>query len=76
MDNLEQLLRANALRDPASRLVSEDAIRHRAYEIYVRRGMKDGRAEEDWLEAETELCHEAQGQDLTVPRIVTEASWG
>jgi hypothetical protein len=34
---------------------SESAIAERAYEIYVRRGRDDGRALEDWLQAEEEL---------------------
>jgi hypothetical protein len=62
MDTLEQVFTANALRDSASHLVSEEAIRQRAYEIYARRGMQSGRADEDWFEAETELRNEAQEQ--------------
>jgi hypothetical protein len=38
---------------PANSL--EDAIRVRAYELYVERGFKDGFAQEDWLRAEAEL---------------------
>jgi len=33
----------------------EEAVRRRAYEIYQQRGMTDGLAFEDWLQAETEL---------------------
>ncbi len=32
-----------------------DAIRQRAYELYVERGRTDGSAEEDWLRAEAEI---------------------
>ncbi len=32
-----------------------DAIRQRAYELYVERGRIDGSAEEDWLRAEAEI---------------------
>ncbi len=35
--------------------ISEQAIRERAYEIYVQRGSKGGHAEGDWLTAEAEL---------------------
>lgn len=35
--------------------ISEQSIRERAYEIYVRRGSKGGHAEGDWLTAEAEL---------------------
>lgn len=38
-----------------SRSISEQAIRERAYEIYVQRGSKGGHAEGDWLTAEAEL---------------------
>jgi hypothetical protein len=30
-------------------------ISHRAYELYVERGSREGHAEEDWLEAEREI---------------------
>ncbi len=33
----------------------KDQIRNRAYELYVARGKEDGRAAEDWLEAEAEI---------------------
>jgi hypothetical protein len=33
----------------------EEAVRLRAYELYQQRGKKDGRAEEDWLQAESEI---------------------
>ncbi len=34
----------------------EDAIRRRAYELYVHRGGEPGRDLEDWLRAEEELA--------------------
>jgi hypothetical protein len=34
----------------------EDAIRKRAYELYVDRGMDDGHDLEDWFHAEQELA--------------------
>ena len=33
----------------------EQAIRQRAYELYVKRGRTPGHALDDWLEAEAEL---------------------
>jgi len=35
--------------------IPEQAIRERAYQIYVQRGSKGGHAEGDWLTAEAEL---------------------
>jgi hypothetical protein len=35
--------------------VSEEQIRHRAYELYVQRGGGHGRHVEDWFRAEAEL---------------------
>jgi Protein of unknown function (DUF2934) len=35
----------------------EHAIRQRAYELYVQRGMAHGHAVDDWLKAEGELVH-------------------
>ena len=62
MGTVEQVFTATELRDPFSQPVSKEVIRHRAYEIFVRRGMQDGRAEEDWFEAETELRNETRHQ--------------
>ena len=33
----------------------DEVIRARAYELYVERGMEDGREVEDWLRAEEEV---------------------
>jgi hypothetical protein len=35
--------------------ITEEHIRERAYEIYLERGGDDGRALDDWLQAEMEL---------------------
>lgn len=35
----------------------EHAIRRRAYELYVQRGMAHGHAVDDWLKAEAELVN-------------------
>ena len=33
----------------------ENEIRNRAYELYERRGRQDGKAQDDWFQAETEV---------------------
>lgn len=43
--------------DPAP---NEERIRQAAYELYLQRGSADGRAEEDWLEAERTLRTDAR----------------
>ena len=40
------------LRDAGS---LQDKIRQRAYELYEKRGRRDGHHEDDWLQAEEEL---------------------
>ena len=35
----------------------EQAIRQRAYQLYVERGLAQGHAIDDWLQAETEIVH-------------------
>jgi hypothetical protein len=44
----------------------EHAIRLRAYELYAQRGMAEGNAVQDWLEAESELLrsHSTTAADL------------
>jgi hypothetical protein len=37
--------------------ILEQAIRQRAYELYIARGRRPGRALDDWLDAEAELVH-------------------
>jgi hypothetical protein len=37
--------------------ILEHAIRLRAYELYAQRGMVEGNAVQDWLEAEAELLY-------------------
>jgi hypothetical protein len=43
----------------------EERIRQRAYEIYVARGYNDGRALEDWLQAEAEILGGALDEQHT-----------
>jgi hypothetical protein len=45
----------------------EHAIRCRAYELYVQRGMAHGHAVDDWLKAEAELVHGHSTSDSTWP---------
>ena len=40
---------------PATPVELEDAIRRRAYEIYVQRGRADGFELDDWVQAEAEV---------------------
>lgn len=44
--------------DPAhpTALVSEHAVRERAYQLYEQRGKRDGRDLDDWLLAESEVA--------------------
>jgi hypothetical protein len=44
----------------------EHAIRLRAYELYVQRGMAHGHAVDDWLKAEAELVHGHSTSDSNV----------
>ena len=39
----------------ASPMLEEDAIQLRAYELYAKRGMVEGHALDDWLEARADL---------------------
>jgi hypothetical protein len=45
----------------------EHAIRRRAYELYVQRGMAHGHAVDDWLKAEAELVHGHTSSDSNTP---------
>ena len=41
-----------ALRQPT---ITEDDVRRRAYEVYLKRGNKPGNQVDDWLQAEMQL---------------------
>jgi DNA-binding transcriptional MocR family regulator len=43
-------------RDTATTTQDEENVRVRAYELYEMRGRIDGYAEEDWLQAESEVA--------------------
>ena len=45
----------NLLKNAPLEPMLEHAIRLRAYELYAQRGMAEGNAVQDWLEAEAEL---------------------
>ena len=40
----------------------EDAVRERAYELYVERGTADGNADDDWRRAEAEILRQHNGE--------------
>lgn len=44
--------------DPAhpTALVSDDAVRLRAYELYEQRGRRDGHDLDDWLQAQSQVA--------------------
>jgi hypothetical protein len=42
------------------KVLTREEIELRAYEIYLKRGGKDGNALDDWLAAETELSASSQ----------------
>jgi len=41
---------------------TEESIRTRAFQLYEERGMVDGHAEEDWLQAELEIRSRMAGK--------------
>ena len=47
--------------------ILEQALRLRAYELYVRRGMTHGHHVEDWVQAEAELVYGHSTSDSNVP---------
>jgi len=44
-----------AIKDNAAVALADSAVQTRAYELYERGGRVDGRAEQDWYQAETDL---------------------
>jgi hypothetical protein len=53
---------------------SQEQIRVRAYEIFLRRGGSPGSPESDWLLAESELREETASEDLDDVRPLPSAS--
>jgi DUF2934 family protein len=51
-------------RDAAITTHDEENVRSRAYELYEVRGRMDGRAEEDWLQAEGEVTGNNERKDV------------
>jgi hypothetical protein len=43
--------------------MQEQAVRQRAYELYVQRGRVNGHAVDDWLRAEAEIVHGHSSSD-------------
>jgi hypothetical protein len=48
-------------------VILEHEIRIRAFELYKRRGSRDGRALDDWLQAEYEVLHQRGAVGLSKP---------
>ena len=44
-----------SIKDNAAIALADSAVQTRAYELYERGGRVDGRAEQDWYQAETDL---------------------
>jgi hypothetical protein len=57
-----------AMNNQERKYPTRDQIEQRAYEIYLQEGGADGRAEEHWLRAESELLGES---GITRPTGVT-----
>jgi hypothetical protein len=53
----------------ASPMLEEDAIRLRAYGLYAKRGMLEGHALDDWLEAKADLLSGSSTTSKTEPKI-------
>lgn len=54
---------------PANPMLENDAIRLRAYELYAQRGMAEGHAIDDWLEAKAELLNGSSTTSRIEPKI-------
>jgi hypothetical protein len=48
------------IKDNAAIALADSAVQTRAYELYELRGRIDGRAEQDWYQAETDLRASSQ----------------
>ena len=48
----------------------QEEIRHRAYELYDKRGRVDGRDMEDWLQAESEVTERTRELAFLSQRVV------
>jgi len=50
----------------------EEDVRHRAYELYLKRGGKNGNDQEDWFKAEKEVKMQMKTQekrDIKKPKL-------
>ena len=59
-------------RESATRDVSQEDVRNRAHEIYLRRGGADGDPVADWLEAEREVRGRSGAQQARDDRSETD----
>jgi hypothetical protein len=50
----------SSIQDNAAVALADSAVQTRAYELYERGGRVNGRAEQDWYQAETDLRARAQ----------------
>lgn len=64
-------MRMGSRPDPAGVVPRDENLRQRiagrAYELYMRRGRTDGRAMDDWLEAERQVLEEAASRSALKP---------
>jgi hypothetical protein len=52
---------------------AEEKIRSRAYELYQKRGGQDGRALDDWIQAETEFLRQSSRGPTPPPTRINRA---
>jgi hypothetical protein len=65
----------SSVKDNATIVLVDSAVQTRAYELYERGGRIDGRAEQDWYQAETDLRGRRQASvvDANIRRIFSKA---
>jgi hypothetical protein len=65
----------SSVKDKATIALADSAVQSRAYELYELRGKIDGRAEQDWYQAETDLRSQRQASvvDANIRRTSSKA---
>jgi hypothetical protein len=65
----------SSVKDKATIFLADSAVQSRAYELYELRGKIDGRAEQDWYQAETDLRSQRQASvvDANIRRTSSKA---
>ena len=65
----------SSVKDNATIALADSAVQSRAYELYELRGKIDGRAEQDWYQAETDLRSQRQASvvDANIRRTSSKA---